>query len=325
MPAAVFDAIRADGRAYSYEVIAGSGGDRIVAGGTSSRPLPPFFWDLDARFAWLDEHRVDIQAISPVCDLVSYRLPAEHTAWMSRVYNEGLAELAGRHPDRLRLVASVPLQDPALAAAELEHAVRALDARAVQIATNVRGKHLEGAEFDPFWAKAQELGVLVMLHPGNMGAYPPMEDYHLNVVLAFPFDTAVTAASLICGGVLDRYPDLRICLPHGGGLLSYQITRLDRAYQTGMMPQTLKDLPLDYFKRFYFDTVLDDPSALAFLIEKVGADRLMLGTDHPFEMQIDAVRTIESIPGLTAAERDQILGGTARSLLEVGSRAERRP
>jgi aminocarboxymuconate-semialdehyde decarboxylase len=229
-----------------------------------------------------------------------------------------MAALVTRHPDRLCLVASVPLQDPVLAAAELQYAVRTLDARAVQIGTNVQGKHLDGEEFDPFWATAQELGVLVTLHPGNMGAYPALENYHLGIVLTYPFDTAVTAASLICGGVLERYPNVRISLPHGGGLLTYQITRLENAYKTGMMPQTLQHSPLEYFKRFYFDTVLDDSQALAFLIDKVGGDRLMMGTDYPFEMRIDGVRTVETIPGLSATERNQIVSGTACNLLRVG-------
>ncbi|MBI3998718.1 MAG: amidohydrolase [Armatimonadetes bacterium] len=319
VPPRVLDAIHADGSAHGFTVVAGAGGvPRVVTGGSSrSRSLDPFFLDVDGRIEWLDRYGVEVQAIAPVASLVDYRARPEDAAWLARIFNVELAEMASRHPDRLVGVASVPLQDAALAAAELEYAVQTLGLRAVQIATNVRGRHLDGPELDPFWAKAQELEILVILHPAAVSAAEPLKDYHLGTVLAFPFDTAVAAASLICGGVLERFPRLDVCLPHAGGLLPYQITRVDRAYEVGLIPQTLPQPPSAYLERFYFDAVLDDPSALKLLIEKVGPDRLLLGTDCPFEMAIDAVKTVERIPDLTTRQRESILGGVATRLLRL--------
>ena len=198
--------------------------------------------------------------------------------------NDCLAEFASASGGRIVGLASVPLQDPESAARELRRAIEELGFRGAQIGTSVEGVPLDDARYAVFFKEASELHVPLMIHPYAVGKRERMEDFQLNNLVGNPMDTCLSAARLILSGFLDRYPELKIILPHGGGYLPYQIGRLDRGYFARPGKNLCEHAPSEYLKRFYFDTILFDPKPLKFLFDLVGAERLMVGTDLPFDV-----------------------------------------
>ncbi|HTE86292.1 MAG TPA: amidohydrolase family protein [Dehalococcoidia bacterium] len=188
-------------------------------------------------------------------------------------------------PMRFSALANVPMQDATAAARELERAVSRHGFRGAMIATNIAGANLDEPRFDQFWQQAQELNVPVVLHPFAVIGPDRLERFYLNNAIGNPTDTTIAAGSLIFGGVLDRFPDLQIILMHGGGFLPYQYGRFDAAHEVRPEPKSNgAGMPRDYLRRFLFDSIVFSPQVLRYLIETVGADRVVLGTDYPFDM-----------------------------------------
>jgi aminocarboxymuconate-semialdehyde decarboxylase len=241
--------------------------------------------------------------------LFYYHVDLDLGEGMARAVNEGLAEFAAAAPDRLHWLASVPMQDPGRAVAVLTEAVET-GAVGVEIGTAVAGgRRLDEPEFGPFWSAAERLGVPVTLHPAYGEANRSLESYYFENVLGFLFETTVTVERLIVSGTLDRYPDLRVVLLHGGGYFPYQVGRLRHART--VRPE-LAEAPADpwaYSERLYFDIITHDPSSLSFLIERAGVERVVLGTDLPFDMATpEPIALLEA-----AADRDSIRAITERN------------
>jgi aminocarboxymuconate-semialdehyde decarboxylase len=292
-----------------------------IPGDPPARPLLPALYDLQAQRARLAQGAFDAVVVGPLMDLAGYGLPAEQGATLSRLVNESLAsELAGE--DAIWGLATVPLQAPEAAAAELRYAVEHLGLRGAMIDTHVGGRDLSEPAFDAFWAAAQTLGVPVVLHPFVTPPVARLDRYYLHNVIGYPLETTLAAAGLIFGGVLRRFPGLRVVLVHGGGFLPYQIGRLERAYHARAEARQHLDTPPGAFLRaFYYDALTHDPAALRFLVERVGAERVVLGSDFPFSMaDPDPLRTMEAA-GLPAAARDAVAGGTAVALFRLGRAA----
>ncbi len=247
--------------------------------------MPPKIDDGDERLRHMDSMGVDVQFLSTWIDLLGTDLPESAAISFHRAVNEGLAELQRFHPDRFRILASMPLPYGELAAQELQYAVEHLGAVGAMIGTNIGGRPLDDQAFDPFWAKAEELAVPVMLHPVNVAAAPRLTQYFLTNLLGNPFDSTVAASHLIFGGVLDRFPNLRIVLVHGGGYLPYAIGRLDHGYAVRAEAQKPQRLPSSYLSRFVYDSLVYDPELISILAARVGAENMVLGSDYPFDMQ----------------------------------------
>lgn len=188
--------------------------------------------------------------------------------------------------ERFRAMATVPLQSPDAAANELEYAVSELGMVGVELATTIAGADLAGADLDLFWSAAARLKALVLLHPVDPLAGIDLTSHFLHNIIGRPAETTIAIARLLLSGVLTRHPDLNICLVHGGGFLPYQIGRMQRGWEIkpAIVATELASQPLDALRTLYFDTVLDEPMALRYLIDLVGAERVLLGTDFPFEM-----------------------------------------
>jgi aminocarboxymuconate-semialdehyde decarboxylase len=213
----------------------------------------------------------------------------------------------------------VPMQAPELAVAELERAVKQLGLRGVEICTNVAGAELSDARFRPFWAKAEELGILVFLHPNGFTEGRRLSDHYFINVIGNPLDSTVAVSHLIFGGVLDAYPKLKICVAHGGGFLPAYSGRSDHAHGARSDVRTgIKKKPTSYLKKLYFDTIVFTHQQLEYLAEAWGSDHLLLGSDYPFDMaEPDPVGFVAGAKGLSRDDKAAILGGNAAKLLKI--------
>jgi aminocarboxymuconate-semialdehyde decarboxylase len=285
--------------------------DRLVVGGRpTGLPLNPGLTSVEARLKWLADAGVDRQLVAPWMDLAGYHLPAADALWLAQVQNDAIAALAG--DDRFFGAATVPLQDPELAAEELGRAVH-IGHSAVQIGARVEETGLDDAVLDPFWTAAQRLGTLVVIHPAELAVPDRHRRLFLHILTGNPAETTNAAAAITLGGVLDRFPRLRFLLVHGGGFLPYQLGRLDRGTVTAPPPVRSRSTrtPREQLGSFYFDTVLHDADALRYLASVAGTDHVVLGSDYPFPMRDDRpVETVERALGDVG-----VLSATADALL----------
>ncbi len=212
----------------------------------------------------------------------------------------------------------MPLQAPALAVAELERMVKELGLRGVEIGTNVAGAELADERFRPFFAKAQELDILIFLHPAGFTHGQRLADHYFINVIGNPLDTTVAVSHLIFGGVLEAYPKLKICLAHGGGYAAAYSGRYDHAHRARSdCRRLIKQPPTTYLKRLYFDTVVFTHHQLEYLTRLYGSDHIILGTDYPYDMALpEAVKFVASA-ALKPADKAAILGGNAARLLKI--------
>ena len=298
---------------------------RLVIGDEpATRPLLESLYTLDRHLTFLATHGIDTAVFGPLMDVAGYSLPPAAGAAWSGLQNEALAaslaEAGGRH----RGLAAVPLQEPKLAAETLRHAVTRLGLRGAMIDPNALGRHLGDRAFDPFWQAAADLGVPVVLHPFLLEAVERFGRHYLHNLVGYPFETTLAAASLVLGGTLDRFPSLAIVLVHGGGLLPYHVGRFDRGHAS--REEVREDgagRPSGYLRRFHYDTLVQWPRALAYLVDLVGADRVLLGSDHPFWMGDPEPLVVVRDAGLSAGAQRAILGDNAARLF--GLTPERTP
>lgn len=250
-----------------------------------TRPVLPALLDIERRVDQLAKAEVSHQVLATWMDVVGYALPPDSGARWSRLYNESLAETL-REPlaaSRFSGVASVPLQDGKRATEELVHAVQTLGLKGVQIGTNVLGKPLDAAGLDPFWGAAAALRVPIILHPWHVAGEERMQRHGMIRLVGYPTDTTLAAATIIFGGIADRFPDLRVVLVHAGGFYPYQAGRLQRELSLQPEPKLATSV-LDSLRWFNYDTIAHLPEALAYLARLVGVDRIVLGSDAPFDI-----------------------------------------
>jgi aminocarboxymuconate-semialdehyde decarboxylase len=307
--------IETDGPAHGLALRPGPAGPLIMIGKVPIGPITPGYHDLDRRLQDMDRQGVTIHALSLMPPMV-YWADAELGQKLARVVNDAMAEAVRALPDRLVGLATLPLQAPDAAVAEVGRAVTGLGLRGVYLGTNVRGADLDDPSLTPVFQRIAELQVPVFLHPLNVLGAPRVGAYYLHNLLGNPFDTAMAGARLIFGGVLDRFPSLRVCLPHAGGALPYLLGRLDRGHSVRPECRHLPRPPSAYVDRFFFDTIAHSPDALRYLIGLVGADRVMLGSDYCFDMGYeDPVGALRAVEPLSEGDRTRILGGNAMRLL----------
>jgi len=307
------DAARTSRARVGVRVLDDGGRPRLVVGAEPpTRPLLEPLYTLPRHLAFLAAQGIEAAVFGPLMDAAGYSLPPRQGAAWSRAQNEGLAaslaEVGGRHAG----LATVPLQSPELAAEELRVAVTSLGLRGAMIDPNALGRPLADRSLDPFWKAAAELAAPVMLHPFLLEAVERFGRHYLHNLVGYPFETTLAAGSLILGGTLDRFPDLDVVLVHGGGFLPYHVGRFDRGH--AVRPEVRADgaaLPSSYLRRFHYDTLVQFPPALAYLVALVGADRVLLGSDHPFWLGDPEPARVVREAGLSAAAQAAILGDNA--------------
>jgi aminocarboxymuconate-semialdehyde decarboxylase len=274
---------------------------------------------LDERLARMDRSRVDIQAVSPSPQQFYWAEP-ELGLRLSRLQNEHVAEMVAARHDRFVGLGSVPLQDPPAAAQELERAMGELGLRGAQISTYAAGTELGDQRMAPFWEAAAGLGAVVFIHPLGFSHGERFREFYLNNAVAHPVESALALSSLIFNGVLARLPELKVVVAHGGGYLPFHASRLDHAWEVRPECRVHIDRPPgEYLRQVYVDTVVYTPESVAQLVEAMGADHVLLGTDYPFDMgEDDPVGLIERTPELSDEEREMLVGGNAARLLGIG-------
>jgi len=294
------------------------GGAQVVElGGKEIRAAVQEFVDVDGILAAQDAARVDRVLLCPWVPLLYYDAEPQEGLIRARIQNDALARIVREHPDRISALGALPLQDPELAAGELTALMEAGTLRGVEVAASVRGVFLGDDRFEPFWEAAEMTGALVFVHPTTRGFdSPAFQDYYLWNTVANPLETATTAAHMVVAGVMERHPELHVLLAHGGGALLAVRGRMRHAH--GFQPQArsrLRESPEDSIKRFHFDTLTHDDALLRALIDYVGPDHVLLGSDYPFDMgdarHVDTVRALGLAPDVERA----ILAGNAERLL----------
>ena len=277
----------------------------------------PQYIDLNTRLAAMNDIGVTIHALSLTSPMV-YWAPPAFGLKLSQVYNDSLQRAHEQHPTRFLGLASLPMQAPELALQELNRIAKFRGIRGVYLATHVNGKNLDDKSFFPVYAKCEELGFHVYLHPVNPVGADRMRSYYLRNFLGNPYDTGIAASSLLFGGVMDAFPRLEVILPHAGGTFPALIGRMDHG--TTVRPETkhMKKPPSEYLRRFHYDTISHHKPMMKYLVELVGADRVVLGSDHPADMSyVRPVDFVDKLTEFSARERDMILGGNAQRLLRM--------
>jgi aminocarboxymuconate-semialdehyde decarboxylase len=226
-------------------------------------PLKAEFFDLELRLSIMDRQGVDMQVMSPASSYFFYWMPAEESLEYARWLNDHMAEAVAKYPTRLAALASLPMQDGAKAAAELDRAVNRLGLRGAEIASNINGRYLDDPAFEPVWQAAQALGAVIFVHPNQVIGADRMKDHNLANLIGNPTDTSLTFAKLIFGGVLERFPKLQFLLAHAGGFIPYTWGRLERGYRIQHSSTAkISRPPSEYVKLLYFDTITHSKMAL---------------------------------------------------------------
>ena len=278
--------------------------------------LSPAAYDASARIKALDELSIDLQAISPSPILLFYWEEPVAAAYFSRLQNEAIQAVVKAHPDRFVGFGSVPLQSISDAIAIAEEA-KSMGLKGLEIGNSVGNRQLDDPIFDTFFDAVQRLNLLLFVHPleGGIDSDDPVAAM-LGNVLQFPFRTTLMIERMILKGMFEKYPNLRLCLSHGGGLLAFNIWRLDHAYHLRSdFRENISQKPSEYLKKLYFDSIVHSVPALQYLIQVVGADRVVVGTDYPMAMgDFESVSKILQLD-LSPEERSRILGGNAAAAL----------
>jgi aminocarboxymuconate-semialdehyde decarboxylase len=276
-------------------------------------------WDLKRRIADMDVDGVARQVISPIPITFSYDLDSHGVGEMSRAQNEWIAEAVRAYPARFSGLGTVPLQDPDRAAEMVVEIRRDLGLTGVEIGSNVRDVNLDDRALDPFFAACAEHHALIFVHPWKVLGAGRLTNYGLAESIGMGAETATAAASLVIGGVLDRHPDLDFLLAHGGGAFLPLLPRIERFWANLKGPNGCVNQPSSYADRFFYDSLVFDPDAVATLIGRVGADRVGVGTDYPFAIAERPAGAALLSAGLPEAVTEAVSTRTAERILGIGA------
>ncbi|GAQ62713.1 amidohydrolase family protein [Streptomyces scabiei] len=289
----------------------------LAVSGPMVRERIPRLTDVAVRLAAMDAQGVDVQLVSPSPSHYHYWADEATAETVYRLANEATAAHCAQAPDRLHGLGLVPLQHPVQAVLALEHALEQ-GLSGVEISSHAPGRELSDPAYEPFWKRAEETGAILFLHPFGCTLDERLDQWYLSNTVGQPTENAVALSHLIFSGVLDRHPELKVVAAHGGGYLPTHIGRSDHAWSARSDAGAgCAHLPSSYLKRLYFDSLVHDPQVLRALIGAAGADRVLLGSDFPFDMG-----TEDPVGALRAARLPDddfhaVRGGNATTLLRL--------
>ena len=275
------------------------------------------FSDIAVRMQTMDRQRIDLQVVSPAPNY-AYWADAELSPKIASASNEHVAEVCATHPDRSVGLGHVSLQFPEIAAQQVGTAIDQLGLKGVEIGTRAEGVDLDDARLDPFWAAAQSRQVPVFIDPAGTTLGKRVAKYYLGNVIGNPLDTTIALTNLIFGGVLERFPELRIVAAHGGGYLPAYFSRSQHGYEVRPEMRTISHPPGHYLRRMWIDNLVYEPAFLGHIIDVIGPSQVLLGTDYPFDMgQDNPVDVLEAVVGLSEEDERRIKSENALKLLRL--------
>jgi aminocarboxymuconate-semialdehyde decarboxylase len=321
LPPSAMDALKGDGRWYGSTIQLGARGNPVLVTNGRTRALgaDSHIIDEPGRVRRMDELRVDTQVLSLVPLLFGYDLPVADAVALTRDTNDEIEGYIRDHPGRFLGFASLPLQDTDAAVAELQRAMALPGFVGVELGTNVDGKAWDDPSLFPILQAIEQANALVFFHPCDVRASSVLDKYYARNLIGNPLETTMLVASLVFGNVLDRLPGLRLCLAHGGGYATFAIGRFDHGNRVRPEAKDMARIPSDYLERFYVDALVHNAQAARFLVDVMGIDRVVMGSDFPADMgPVDPVGEIERNPYLSADEKAAILGGNLVRELGLG-------
>jgi aminocarboxymuconate-semialdehyde decarboxylase len=326
VPAEFVEDVRREKFAPALSIEPGEKWESIVINSTASgqnrifkNALPQETYDIALRLEHMAEMGVNKQILSIVPPLMGYGLDIGINMKIASAFNNHIAKLVSENPEQFSCLATIPLQDPAVAVEELERAVKTGHI-GVQIGSNVAGKNLDDPTLSILWEKAESLDIPVFIHPINqLGGGDRLQNYQLGNLLGVPIECGIAAANLIFGGVLDRFPGVRIMLSHMGGIFPWVAGRMEHGYheRAGANVNQVKP-PHSYMGRFFYDTIVHDADCLEFVAKKIGSKNILYGTDYPFDMgNLGAAREIPGLSRLDENDQEKILLDNAKQFFRL--------
>ncbi|MGW5617147.1 amidohydrolase family protein [Streptomyces sp. NPDC003877] len=291
-----------------------NGPEALAVSGPMVRDRIPLLTEVTARLAAMDAQGVDVQLVSPSPSHYHYWADERTAEKVYRLANEATAAHCSAAPDRLRGLGLVPLQDPELAVRALDHALEQ-GLLGVEISSHAPGRELSDPDYAPLWARAEETGAILFLHPFGCTLDERLDRWYLSNTVGQPTENAIALSHLIFSGVLDRHPGLKLIAAHGGGYLPTHIGRSDHAWSARADAGSgCAHLPSSYLRRLWFDSLVHDPHVLGELIRVAGADRVLLGSDFPFDMGTEDPVGALRAARLTDSDFHAVRGGNAAAL-----------
>lgn len=317
-PQAFLDAARKPNTFQASLERRADGREHLVCPGNFDHPLTPDFYAAEQMLADLDKAGIDMAAISSAPPTLSYWADPGAAHELASALNESIAERTQAHPERFLGLATVPLQDIDASVHEAKRAVTQLGLHGFQIGSNVGGKNLNHPDYFPFFETIAALDVPLFIHPYIPPGEERMQDYYLHNLLGMVTETGLAIASVIYGGILERLPNLKVVFAHAGGVYPYIVGRMDHGYKVRIeeCQKAIPHPPSHYLNKVYFDCMSFNPRALRYLVDTVGADRVLLGSDYPFDMGPigGPAAEVQANELLTEGEKEQIIKKTATDL-----------
>jgi aminocarboxymuconate-semialdehyde decarboxylase len=315
-PQSYLDLVADDGKRFDASYRMTDQGFFIKTPAGSNGPLPAKFIDMKARLADMDQQGVAVQAISLTAPML-YWGDVTLSSKLAKAWNDAASAACQTHPERLVAFLTLPMQYPDQALDELNRASKLPGMRGVYLGTNIGTRDLDDPLFEPIYTRIEALDLPIFLHPVEPIGGDRLKPFFLSNLIGNPVEAAIAACHLIFGGVLDRHPKLQISLPHSGGVLPMLIGRIDQGWRTRPELKRLPQAPSTYLKRFTYDTICHSKSIMEYVIQQVGVERIMLGSDYCFTMGYEKpVQFVEQVD-LSSEQRKMILSGNAARLLKL--------
>jgi aminocarboxymuconate-semialdehyde decarboxylase len=313
----IIDFLGKQGDRYNTRIVESNGSRFFLIRETARRPINDKISRPETRMIDMDAEGVGVQAISCVPFIMFPDVAPDLGLAIAQVNNDAILSATSRIPDRFVPLASVPMQDPEAAARELERVAK-LGMKGVEIPPKVEDQGLDEPQFEVFWAAAEALDLVVCIHPFDAAPSGALGRYNLGNSVGNLYDTGLAGALIVCGGVLERHPNLRVVLYHAGGAFPAIIGRIDNAHRNNPGSYPITRPPSSFVPQLTFDTISFNPDILRYLVSKYGSDHLVIGTDYPLDNgRAHPVREVQDL-GLSADDEEAVLGLTAERLLGMG-------
>ncbi|GIN19522.1 hypothetical protein J1TS3_06560 [Siminovitchia fordii] len=298
-------------------------GANIMVSGKNFREVTEQVWSPEKRIEDMDKEGVDIQVLSPIPVTFSYWADTAQAEEFAKLQNDFIAETVKENPDRFIGLGTVPMQDGETAVREMKRCMFELGMKGIEIGTNVNGQNLDDPSFAEFFEMAEKWDVPLFVHPWETLGRERFPRHNFMYTVGMPSETALAAASLINGAVMEKHPNLKVCFAHGGGSFPYILPRLDQGWNVWPDIRKIEKPPSFYAKKFYFDSLNYDPLNLQYMVDRFGYEKIVMGSDYPFLLrEIPPGKVIDDTSGLTEKQKKAILGENALTFLNINVKEE---